>query len=155
MGKTRKQQYWGGQNIQVTKGSFPTRGKDECTRGITSAHGAHRTRRTRGPDGIDPARSVGLQAVAILPSQQARSQPAFSGEYAGASLEMHFHWCRLDEVPPSVCLRPAPGALTSGRERKRRAGRGGAKMAAPLRIQNDWAQALRWKQAQTLNWGGG
>lgn len=51
-----------------------------------------------------------------------------------------------EEVPPRILiggLRTPFGGATSGKERKRRVGGGVVKMAAPLRIQSDWAQALR------------
>ncbi|KAM5223595.1 proteasomal ATPase-associated factor 1 isoform 2-T2 [Hipposideros larvatus] len=101
------------------------------------ARSAHRTGGQEDPNARSSTST--LEAVGTLPillpgtslcEEHARGR---GRERKGPTA--HFHWWSLFVDP---ALRP-----TSGKERKRRVGGGGVKMAAPLRIQSDWAQALR------------
>lgn len=83
-----------------------------------------------------PARPLCRSLELFRPScQELGSVKIGRAEEGGKGLTARFHWWSLF-VDPAL-------RSTSGKERKGRAGGGGAKMAAPLRIQSDWAQALR------------
>lgn len=68
---------------------------------------------------------------------------SLSTEVGGDGSAAHIHWWPLTIDPAPRPRRKPLWRPTSGKGRNRRAGGGGVKMAAPLRIQSDWAQALR------------
>lgn len=83
-----------------------------------------------------------LQPGTCLGEERARAGSGWRG-HREEGPTAHSHWRPLGADPAlRTCHRPFGGA-TSGKERKRRVGGGVVKMAAPLRIQSDWAQALR------------
>lgn len=150
LGRMGEQRHTGG---QIPGGSSPTSRRRtrapvvpvtlrraRTRRAALTEQAAQRTR-TRAP-----ARWLCKQWELFSPSGQEPGRGARGEEAEGTKRKgttAHFHWWPVG-VAPAVGTRHSPfGGYTSGKERKRRAGGGGVKMAAPLRIQNDWAQALR------------